>query len=141
MRIDVSQILDDVGSSIRIRTKEEAQFFEPSLEFCSPIDFDLTLTNVGKSILVQGKIKSTLVMECAICLNKFKQKIEFELNDEFVKGKPGEDQFAIHGKEIDLSELLRQEFLLWFPMKPVCVLCREDIKEVKISGSTKKASF
>jgi uncharacterized protein len=141
MRVDVSNILDDVGSSVRIKTQEVAQFVEPSLEFCSPIDFDLTLTNVGKAILVQGKVKGMLLMDCAICLNKFKQKIEFELNDEFVKGKPNEDQFTIQGKEIDLSELIRQEFLLWLPMKPVCFLCREDIKEVNISGSTKKASF
>lgn len=73
-------------------------------------------------------LETSISGNCGKCLKKYSQKIEIPLIErEFFPAIPKnlvdqEDIFLINKKDmtIDLSEVLRQEILLHFPLIPVC---------------------
>lgn len=99
------------------------------------IEGKVKLTRTNRGILVQGKLKGVIPVECSRCLKVFDYPLTIEIEEEYFpvidvfSGTPVEipdelESFTIDEHHIlDLSEAIRQNALLAIPMKP---LCRKD---------------
>lgn len=99
----------------------------------SPIKANLEVISLGDYIQIKGHIKGIAILECDLCLEKFEQKIDFELDELFSKTtlmeeyaketelKEGQFITDLQGtNEIDIYDLLYQSVILDFPNKKVC---------------------
>ncbi len=75
------------------------------------IDYNLQIIEISENILVTGEISTTISENCTKCLESFKQPIKNN-NINLLIEKPE--------KEVDLSELLRDELTYLFPIYPIC---------------------
>jgi len=106
------------------------------IDCVTPVHAQLCAKSLGDFIQIQGNVKSTVKLECDLCLNKYDYDLDFELNEMFSKGTLLEDysdsgqefeikdgQFVtdLNGeKEIDIYDLLYQSLILELPNKKVC---------------------
>lgn len=91
----------------------------------------LFLYKAGDDIIVQGNVFSSIRMTCARCLASFSQETGAEINlvarvggveAEFDAVCEDADASVVFfdGTELDVGELILQEFVLDAPMKPLC---------------------
>lgn len=99
------------------------------ITFEGPVSVELKLTNAETRILVQGKAKGSVLVDCARCDEEFPLALEVEIEEGFVHEKSPEadveglDAFEVLTYKEDrivLDEMLRQNFLAAVPMQPVC---------------------
>ena len=119
----------------------------PEVETVAPTTGTLTLTNAGAALLLTGKVKATLGLECGRCLNPTEEPIEtaieehFDLvtrnnafNQEEVQAVDEDSPAAVISANIlNVADLLRQNLLLASPLQP---LCREDCPGIVLPGVT-----
>lgn len=115
MVIDVSQLIEQpVGTVWRYGFTQSGE---------SPVSGTVSLLRTDKGVFVKGTIYTTFKGACSRCLEPLEQTLPVEIEEEYTL-QPQECGFSISaGREIDLSEAVRQYSLLAAPMKP---LCRED---------------
>ena len=102
---------------------------------------NLELKSVGDFVQVTGNVKGTLNLECDLCLNPFKYKMDFDIEELFAKYalyndysqeielKEGQFITDLNGSgEIDVYDLLYQSVILNLPNKKVCgINCNEGL--------------
>ena len=131
-RLDVSELARTLGMHY---THKFA--FPPGaiadLEAVSPVTGQITLTNTGAILLLQGRAKTVLRLEDSRTLEPLDEEIEAELEEEFeLISKTGafnreemqavdddEPAAVMEGNILNLAELLRQNLLLAAPLQPV----------------------
>lgn len=135
-QLEISELVRNVGMHYTHRfaiPPKKEEDFDPA----TPMEGEITLTNTGAVLLLRGKAKTTLRMECSRCLNLTEQPVSADLEEEFdlvtdnnafrqdeVQAKDDESGApVISGNVLDLGELLRQTLLVAAPWQP---LCRED---------------
>jgi len=81
---------------------------------------------------IVGDVKTTLELPCSRCLEPFRQPVDahFDLRYQPHAANTGEDEREIEeddlttafyeNAEIDLGQLMREQFYLALPMKPLC---------------------
>jgi uncharacterized protein len=97
---------------------------------CNAVQGDVRLTRTNRSILVKGRVSTTIYMDCARCLNSFYCPVVLDFEEEYfpthtISGfdlpPDEEDMFTIdENQTIDLTEIIRQYALIAIPMKPLC---------------------
>ena len=130
--LDVSELARTVGMHYTHKFS-----FPPGpqddLEAVTPIVGQITLTNTGGILLLQGHVETTLRLEDSRTLEPLDQPVETELEEEFeLVAKSGafhsEEVVAVdedtpaavmEGNVLNLVELLRQNLLLAAPLQPV----------------------
>jgi len=106
-----------------------------------PADLAIRITKDAQKVRLKGRLQTTLEVNCSRCLEAFRVPVDAELDQmllpagaEIVSASDDDDddgQEADAGvsfykdETIDLGELMRDEFYLALPMKP---LCRPDCK-------------
>ncbi len=115
MIIDVSKLTSEpIGTTWRYGFRETGE---------SPFSGEVTLLRTDKGIFVSGTVDTMFKAVCSRCLVPMEQPLTLHIEEEY-SSDADESAFTISGgKEIDLSEAVRQYLLLAIPMKP---LCRED---------------
>jgi uncharacterized protein len=100
----------------------------------SHVSGSLKLVRTNRSILVKGTLQTSLELECARCLEKYRCPLEFLIEEEFfpvVEAASGltveeefeEGDFVIdENLHLDISEAVRQYAMMTMPMKPLCRL-------------------
>src|SRR4030042_3343052 len=126
-----------------LKWKEERASLLAYLEDLSRIDFDfetplqseVNIKKVGRSVLITGKVQTTLQLQCARCLKGFSYPLSttFELTLHPLKEAPSEEETELgseemessflEGGEIHLSEIACEQIFLEIPYQP---LCREE---------------
>jgi DUF177 domain-containing protein len=94
----------------------------------TPLTADLLLIRMKNEITaVLSNIHTTIEQSCSKCLEKFQsevniQEAEVHFFEEGTQSEEDYDVFLIGSRDmsIDLTEALRQEIILHFPMIPVC---------------------
>lgn len=133
MQVDVSSLRMQPGQSKKYDLTADLKdiFFagEP-LNFDSPVQVSVTLTNTGKSIQAEGEVKADLHLKCARCLSPFVYHLETKVQGEFRHEKntagddlnPAEDEelYFYSGNNLDLTDIVVESILLDLPMKAVC---------------------
>ena len=144
MKIDVSDLLKEVGAELKIDISETLSFppvseadKEDRLNLTSPVHVKLKLMNTGNTVLVAGTLKTTVRLSCCRCLKEFDLPVSLKLDEEYAKAKAGgqaqknkggeiqlsDNDFVFEiGKDniIDLDEAIRQNIIVNLPIKPVC---------------------
>ena len=137
MKIDLTDLLRQVGNEADITRTEEVSFAEDGLFLAGPVKVDLHLINTGYSVLLNGTFEGVAELECSRCLKKIRQELKVPVSEEYGRPAPApkvkmtelkeEDFIYPLGKDnlLDLTELIRENLLLALPIKP---LCREACK-------------
>ena len=103
--------------SIELSGSEPAEFLDLSAddlyEVVSEIDYDLLVKKVSGGALVSGNCRVIVASECGRCL----EPVEVEIAAEDIEMFLDLDEY---GDEIDISEDIRCELLLEFPMNLLC---------------------
>jgi len=106
-------------------------------DFESPLQSEVKVRKTGRSVLITGKVQTTLRLECARCLKEFSYPLSsiFELTLHPLKEAPSEEEIELgseelessffKGEEIHLSEVACEQIFLEIPYQPIC---REDCK-------------
>ena len=92
---------------------------------------EVRLLRSTRGVLVQARLETAPIVECARCLEPFSQPLSFTMDEEFVApydlvtGEAvetiDEDDFRIDGQHhLDLSEAVRQYEQTAIPIQPIC---------------------
>jgi len=138
--------LDEIPEEgLDLRWDEEVSSLSTYLNGLSNIDFDfetplqseVKIKRAGRSVLITGKVQTTLRLQCVRCLKEFSYPLSttFELTLHPLKEVPSEEETELgseemessffEGGEIHLSEIACEQIFLEIPYKP---LCREECK-------------
>lgn len=135
MKIDLTELLGEVGNSADIEESEEVSYPEDGLILTKPVTMKLHFVNTGNLVILTGKAETETELECSRCLNKYRLPLSLVINEEFIRDreipryKKGteielqtEDFFSPIEKDdsINISEIIRQNLLLALPIKPLC---------------------
>jgi uncharacterized protein len=134
MQINVSQLLKASIGSVREYDIDEC-YDVLGAGISANIQGTVRLTRTNRGILLQGKLETSIPIECSRCLKTFNHRLTIDIEEEYFpiidvnSGTPLEQPedpgtFIIDEHHIlDLNEAIRQNALLAIPMKP---LCRQD---------------
>ncbi len=98
----------------------------------SPVDFHFSNTGKGKA-LMEGSAELVLEIPCDRCLSPVRERLSLSFSQELyapdlLRDQDQEDeQSFLHGYELDVEALLKNEVLINMPVK---VLCRPDCKGI-----------
>jgi len=134
MQINVSQLLKEpFGAERDYKINGAVNIMENGS--LNTVQGNVRLTRTNRSILVKGRLSTTVDIDCARCLSTFGYPVVLNFEEEYFPAQaasgfdlpPDEDYlFTIdENRVIDLTEVIRQYALMAIPMKP---LCSEDCK-------------
>lgn len=119
MHIDVRDILfDTVGAARNFAISGERPALE-NLELAEPLSGEVKLTRLEEGILLTGRVKTAVQLECHRCLRTFSYPLEVPVEQLYAE-RPGEDELPIERFRVDLAPAIRQELLLALPIKQIC---------------------
>ena len=124
------------GQREHIERRFEPSIFhpeDPDYRVVSPVDLGMDVDKVGTGVFrVQGGAVTTLELDCSRCVEPFKLPVNasFELRYVPQEQNDGEGEREIEEDDLttayyregalDLVEMLREQFQLALPMKPLC---------------------
>jgi len=101
-------------------------------DFETPLQAEVKIRRAGRSVLMTGKVQTTLRLQCIRCLKEFSYPLSttFELTLHPLKEAPSEEETELgseemessffEGGEIHLSEIACEQIFLEIPYQPVC---------------------
>lgn len=133
LRFDLAEIIRTPGMR-HVYDIAEAPYTEDDVEFVSPIEGRIAVTNTGTMLLIRGPLRTSIAMECSRCLEPVRVPISAELEEEYdlkvvddsghrdkvVQIVEDEIEHAFEGKVLRLDVLIRQAALLAAPLQPLC---------------------
>lgn len=131
MKVNIGSILEIRGGTIQFQGQHELVISDSrvGLKIPKPFLVNGTITNTGKDFLVQAELDFEYEVICGRCLESFNTSQKVLIQEQFVSGNIShetdplveEDQvYSFKGDVIDLSDCLREQVLLAFPMSFVC---------------------
>lgn len=128
MRINVQDILaEDLGYNRAYSIAGE----QPALDgitLTEPLEGDIQISRLEDELLVEGRITTTVELECHRCLSTFARPMSITFKQIYSE-KLKDDDLPIEHHEIDLVPLFEQELLVNLPIK---ILCRPDCPGVVV---------
>jgi uncharacterized protein len=136
MYLDLMDVLREPGNSSE-KPIDIAPGHLDDIEVVEPIRGSVRATNARQNIVVDGRAKGTVAMQCARCLNSYPQFLELELEAiapiSYFRGlltgaqpedpaeEPDDELAALFDAHtVDVLELVRQAIVLQSPLKPLC---------------------
>jgi uncharacterized protein len=132
MRIDVSELLKNIGAEAKVETELKLNYPDDGLVLTKPVKLKAKMVNTGEEILLTGKVSTVAKLECARCLKPCDVKITADLEERFRTDvglrvakdlELEEDDFVIpleKGHFVPIDEVLRQVLIAAMPIKPLC---------------------
>lgn len=126
MKIVIADIPDE-GLIIDVQDKMTVE----DVSLSSPVTAQLSVNKVAAEIVITGRLKTEMELQCSRCLKDFRQGLDIPVNVVYhpVEDAAGErhalkddelDMGFYEGEELDLQELLKEQILLNTQMKPLC---------------------
>ena len=136
MLLDLSRLRAGIE---RVERKYPPSAFPDKDDFrvVAPVELTAEVRKDAKNVRLVGRLKTTLECECSRCLDPFAVPIDTGLDLLFlpVSTNAGTGELEVGDEDlgvsfyqedtIDLGEVMREQFHLGLPMKP---LCREDCR-------------
>lgn len=126
-------LIEDIENASGKKLQIYFEDFVDGITSKKPIKAKLEAVSLGEFIKISGSINGSATLECDLCLEEFEYKIDFEIDEMFVKNtlmdeysdeielKEGQFVTDLKGADsIDISDLLYQSVILDFPNKKVC---------------------
>jgi len=138
MRYNVAQLLKGpTGQRRQYELYEYIERIDPDLTPVAPLKGKIVLTRTSQGVLVTGRLRTKLEVECKRCLDPYVVDVVLNLEEEFYPtvliGESPVDRIPKEEEDValmidahhilDLSEVIRQG--LWLAM-PMDLLCRPD---------------
>jgi uncharacterized protein len=141
MLYDLSRFRGDVDRIDRTYQPAAFAFKNEGFRLAGPVTLGADLRKDARKVRLAGRVKATLDCDCSRCLEPFGVPVDAAFDVMFLPaeanvGRAGarddddeevrEDDLGVsfyRDDTIDLGELMREQFYLALPMKP---LCRED---------------
>ncbi|MBE3587188.1 MAG: DUF177 domain-containing protein [Thermoanaerobacteraceae bacterium] len=135
MHIDVSKIKASPGERMHLELEAPLPSLEAGgerVEFTGPARASLEVSNTGKALRVEGRVKAQLRPQCARCLEPFTLPVETEISETYYPeggGEAGpeerEEWIPFSGDMLDITPEVLKSLMLVLPMRFVC---REDCR-------------
>jgi uncharacterized protein len=126
-------------SRLRTGTDRVARRFEPSefpvedeFRLAAPVDLDVEVHKDASKVRVVGRLTTRLELACSRCLDPFEIPVDAQFDALFLPAASnmGDDEQQVADEDLgvsfykddtlDLGELMREQFYLALPMKPLC---------------------
>ncbi|MDK2951105.1 MAG: hypothetical protein PWQ77_770 [Kosmotogales bacterium] len=132
MSLDSSLIIDINSFKEEKKIITKISNSSDDLNCIRPIEIDITLKKEKNDILVTGKVKTTIIVECARCLKPIEKTIEGKIEMLYVGEstfdelqREGEIEnldmiFPITGEKLDLSDPIIEAIIIEVPVKALC---------------------
>jgi uncharacterized protein len=138
MRLDLSHIRQAETEFHRVFQPAELAGAEEEYRVTAPVELRMTIYKDQSRFRVVGSVKTNLELACSRCLEPFELPVEQEFDLRFLPAGTEEPEASDEDEEIevedddvsitfyrdeqiDLNELLREQFYLALPMKPLCL--------------------
>jgi uncharacterized protein len=130
MKIEIKEILKQIGSKKKVASRESIELKE--IGQWPPVDVDLEITNAQTRIIVKGRLATSVELSCGRCAEKYLENIDIAIHEEFLpEGSPELEPkpdlslndlsvFVYKDETLDLGEIIRQNIISAFPIKPLC---------------------
>jgi uncharacterized protein len=138
--VAVSKLLQLNVGRLRGNTERIDRHLEPSVlasegeayRIVEPVDLGFTVHRIGERFRLEGSVASTLVVACSRCLEPYRVPVEaqFDLSYAPHAENTGEGELEVEDDDlttafyrddvIELDQLIREQFYLALPMKPLC---------------------
>jgi uncharacterized protein len=105
---------------------------EDSYKVVQPVQLHLDIDKSGEQFRLRGRVETVLELPCSRCLDAFLWPVEgsFDLLYQPQSANIGEGELEVEeddlstafyqNQQIDLAQLMREQFYLALPMKPLC---------------------
>jgi uncharacterized protein len=139
MQLDLTRFRQPVSHVSRRFTpaEVEGEGQEESYRVVLPVDLEFDLHKDKTRFRVVGRVATELELACSRCLEPFRLPVDVPLDLRFAPVPEGEseaegagedrdisaddtDTSYYHDDMLDLNEMLREQFYLALPMKPLC---------------------
>ncbi len=128
MRIDVTSILNQPGSSLPFDLLEEVKAPDDGLTIVGPVLAKGVATSLGKEVYVQAHITGSTELTCSRCLATFTKRFDVDCEGRFTELGTEEEEkeddvvevFPLDGAHCVLDDMIGHEIILSLPMKPLC---------------------
>jgi uncharacterized protein len=131
MLYDLSRLR--TGSDRLVRRFQPAEFqVEEEFHLLAPVDLDVEIHKDASKVRVTGRLVATLQLTCSRCLDPFGIPVDASFDALLLPAalNTGEDEQEVADEALgvsfykddtlDLAELMREQFYLALPMKPLC---------------------
>ncbi len=125
-----------------VRLKDELSVAELDIEtqdevirLTRPLEYELEVQRIEKSLLVQGRLYLSLDCQCVRCLRPFQHPLELKGWSRYLPLQ-GEECVAVVNDCVDLTPYVREDILLEFPRHPLCEPGCRGLPKASISEST-----
>lgn len=111
MKIDLSRLSE--GIEAVITASEDVEGLEATgVKVLLPLTVEVTALKIQGTLDIKGKVSAKVLLQCARCLEEREDLLEkpFRFDYPFLK----QDKF------IDITNDIRQEVILSYPLKPLC---------------------
>ena len=137
MKLDLRQIRADTEHLARRFDPSAFDLQEEEFTITAPVELDADVRKDANKARLVGRVKTTLECACSRCLEPFSVPVDapFDLlflpiaeNTGDEEQEVAEDDVGVsyyRDDAIDLGDVMREQFFLALPMKP---LCREDCR-------------
>lgn len=141
MKLDLSEIARSIGMHYTYEVDEDdSDLREQGIVLNDRVRGSVQFSNTGQVLLVRGRLRTTVSLECVRCLSTFPSLQEFDVEEQFALHRerkagrgseednedpdpddPDMSDEAMYDEGIlDLTELVRQNLLVNIPYAPVC---------------------
>jgi uncharacterized protein len=135
MLLDLSRLRSGVEMLTRRYEPSAFELAREDFRLAAPVDLTGEVRKDTKKVRLTGRVVTTLECDCGRCLEPFAVPVDAPLDVLFLPASENagsaeqeiaEDDLGVSyykDEVVDLGELMREQFYLALPMKP---LCRED---------------
>ncbi|MFW5719207.1 MAG: YceD family protein [Halanaerobium sp.] len=123
MYINLSD-LKEIGGRKQVSLEFEfhdLEFANREIEIKDPILLELEIFNTRESFVVEGKLRTELILSCSRCLQKYSSPVELDISEDVLKSEMEDEE------ELYLDDIVKENIILSLPMKP---LCSDDCKGI-----------
>jgi uncharacterized protein len=132
MLFDLRGFRGGVDQIDRIFAPEDFKLDKEDFRVTAPVEFKAQVTKDAQKVRLTGRVRATLETTCGRCLEAFSIPVDAPFDLMFM---PASDEPETREKEvsaddvgvsfyqddgIDLAEVMREQFFLALPMKPLC---------------------
>jgi len=137
MKLDLTRYRQPVSQFTRMFQPVEVGGDSDAYQIVAPVELEFDIHKDKDKFRLVGRVRTELELTCSRCIETYRFPIDAEFDQRYLPSSAAsseadreveEDDLETSyytDDEIDLSQLMREQFYLALPMKP---LCREDCK-------------
>ena len=135
MNLDLTRYRQPVTHFARMFQPDEVGGDADAYQIVEPVDLEFDIHKDKDKFRLLGRVRAQLELTCSRCIEAYRFPIDAEFDQRYLPASAvsadaetevGDDDLETSyysDDQIDLNELMREQFYLALPMKP---LCRED---------------